>query len=203
MAEEQQHGFAFEDWVKRTFFDIHYTSEWDIPKELNPTPENGPISIKTAKWGGGVGFGDASRQFQINHTFTLIVGFWEQKGGHKEIVKIVETIVRQEAWRSLWQPITLDNIESLDRTIKDRTTTPEQARKMAQNILGQDPFSTASFTLNPKIDSKKQRRLQCSLSRRMFFEYLAPALSPQKDPIPTLWGRQVNLKLRGGPRFGA
>lgn len=43
MPEEQHHGFAFEDWVKKTFFDIHYTSEWDIPRELNPKPENGFI----------------------------------------------------------------------------------------------------------------------------------------------------------------
>lgn len=87
MVEEQQHGFAFQHWVTELAKQLrisgdpressagNYTSKWDLPSALNPNPDGGPVSIKTAKWNSGIGFGDARRQFQIDETFTLIVGF--------------------------------------------------------------------------------------------------------------------------------
>ena len=78
MVEEQQHGFAFQKWVvehaKHLYeiktgespeAEIGYTDEWDLPASLNPNSSDGPVSIKTAKWNSGIGFGDARRQFQI------------------------------------------------------------------------------------------------------------------------------------------
>lgn len=203
MSEEQQHGFFFEDWVKKTFFHIHYTSEWDIPRKLNPHPENGPISIKTAKWGGGIGFGDAVRQYEINETFTLIVGFWQQSGKYKKIVKVVEAVVAQDMWRKLWEPLQIHDLQRLDRIIKNRDLDPVQVRKSSQRLLAQSPFTDSIITLNPKIDSKQQRRLQCSLSRGHFFQYIAPTVSPDPEKHPKLWGRPVSLRLPGGPRFSA
>lgn len=82
MAEEQQHGFAFQKWCVEVIKHLHpnknpppisYTEKWDLPASLNPEPDGGPISIKTAKWNSGIAFGDACRQFQIDHKFTLIV----------------------------------------------------------------------------------------------------------------------------------
>lgn len=200
MPEEQQHGLAFEDWVKKTFFKLYYTSEWDVPRELNPHPENGPISIKTAKWGSGVAFGDARRQFDIQEPFTLIVGFWEQRGTSKRIVKVVETVVPKNRWRSIWTPITRADLDRIDALIKRRDFSPQRARQEADAALKAVPFSQAVITLNRKIDSKKQRRLQCSLSRSAFFEYLAIGVSREPDAQPALWGQPVGLRLPGGPR---
>jgi hypothetical protein len=46
----QQHGFSFEKWVARKFFNLSDTAQWDIHAKMNPEGEDaGPISIKTAR----------------------------------------------------------------------------------------------------------------------------------------------------------
>lgn len=194
--ERQLHGFKFEDWLKKEFFDIHYGSKWDIPKELNPDKDGGPISIKTAKWKGSIYFGDALRQFEINEAFTLIVGFWESVRNRKKVVKIAETIVSMEKWRKLWNPLTVEDLKELDNIIKDRRVGHIQSRERSQAKIRElkDSGKWSMFTLNPKIDSKTQRRLQCSLSFSSFFKELihADADSVQKDEIFHLWGKRLN-----------
>ncbi len=193
--ERQQHGFKFEDWLKKEFFDIHYGSKWDIPKELNPDSEGGHISIKTAKWRGSIYFGDAIRQFEINEVFTLIVGFWENIRGRKKVVKIVETIVPIEKWKKLWHPLTLNDIKGLDEIIKNRDIGYITAREKSQTKIKElkDNGKWSIFTLNPKIDSKDQRRLQCSISFRAFFKEMF-SIEPdavQRDRAFHLWGKRL------------
>lgn len=192
--ERQIHGFKFEDWLKKTFFDIYYTSEWDIPEKLNPNPAGGPISIKTAKWRCSVYFGDALRQFQINQQFTLIVGFWKSEANKKKIVKILEAVVSLKKWKEIWKPLTIETLMELDNLIKDRSVSPEAARKHIQERLSNLRNSKPTIiTLNPKIDSKTQRRLQCSLSFPNFFKYLA-GIAPdavEEDTVFLLWGEKL------------
>ncbi|BCB96829.1 hypothetical protein JZK55_17510 [Dissulfurispira thermophila] len=193
--ERQRHGFGFEDWLKRTFLDIHYTSEWDIPQELNPNRSGGPISIKTAKWKGAIYFGDALRRFRINSDFTLIVGFWEPIGKKKRIVKIVEQFVSLDEWQRLWAPFTENDLTKLDSLIKDRSMSPDQTRQRIKKELLRlkNANHWGIITLNPKIDSKTQRRLQCSLSFSNFFKELLrvdPAFV-SKDKKIFLWGMEL------------
>lgn len=192
--ERQAHGFKFEDWLKKTFFDIYYTSEWDIPEQLNPNPKGGPISIKTAKWRGSVYFGDALRQFQIQQQFTLIVGFWKSEANKKKIVKIVEAVISPDKWKEIWKPLTAETIRELDSLIKDRSISPEAARKRIQEKLSELRNKKPTIiTLNPKIDSKTQRRLQCSLSFTNFFKYLVgiDIDGVEEDAVFLLWGEEL------------
>ena len=162
MVEEQQHGFAFQKWVvelakhlyevkngKSADEEIGYTNEWDLPASLNPNPSNGPVSIKMAKWNSSIGFGDARRQFQINHKFTLMVGFWEQDGLRKRVVKIVPVIVEHGLWASLWRPIEFADLRNLDEQIKDRNQTYREARQLAQRTVNAPPFSDSIFRVIP------------------------------------------------------
>lgn len=210
MVEEQQHGFAFQEWVidlaKRLTPTMasrpSYTGKWDWPAELNPDPGGGPISIKTAKWKSSIGFGDAIRQFQINEDFTLVVGFWERTGARKRVVKVVCVVVSLDSWASLWKPITFADLKNLDAVIKNRSYDYEEARQHARRIVTAFPFTDSIFRTNPKIDSKHQRRLQCSLTQKNFFQHLAPGITPEKEVSPTLWNHAVPPFLPGHPRFG-
>jgi len=212
MVEEQQHGFAFEKWVIELAKHVNpdkshmlagYTDKWDLPEELNPIASGGPISIKTAKWNSSIGFGDARRQFQIKHKFTLVVGFWERSGLQRRVVKIVSLLVPPEEWATLWGPITLSDLEKLDAEIKNRNYTNEQARQVAKQIVASPPFTKSVFCANRKIDSKGQRRLQCSLTQKNFFQRLAPKINCEKEEAPMLWGHLIPPFLPGRPRFGA
>jgi hypothetical protein len=212
MVEEQQHGFAFEKWVVELAKHLNpdkshllagYTDKWDLPEELNPVADGEPVSIKTAKWNSGIGFGDARRQFQVDHTFTLVVGFWERSGLRKRVVKIVPVLVQPDLWASLWEPITFSDLEKLDAQIKNRGYSFKEARQLAQRAVTSAPFADSVFRANPKIDSKVQRRLQCSLTQENFFKHLAPKITGDKEDEPKLWGHAIPPFLPGRARFGA
>jgi len=194
-GEVQRHGFEFEDWLKKTFFEIYYTSEWDIPAELNPVKAGGPISIKTAKWKSSIYFGDAQARYRIDEPYTLIVGFWKKSGNHKRIVKITESVINPGEWRSFWGGYTEEAIKRLDTIIKSRELTPEEARAEAQEFKASELRGKRGIiSLHPKIDSKTQRRLQCSIPFTDFFDNVVKA-PPEEDETFQLWGRKIEPPL--------
>ena len=90
--------------------------------------------------------------------------------------------------------------ERLDAVIKDRSLSPSEARAAAKKIKSAPPFTQSLIVVNPKIDSKRQRRLQCSLRFADVFTRLAPAADPAPHPRPTLWGLEFPGPIISGPR---
>ncbi len=188
MPETQKHGFDFENWIKDTFFaksHIKYTEKWDVPIELNisnaiPSEfQRLPVSIKTCKFGGSIGFGDAVRQFENDEDFLLIVGFWQQDGGNKNFISVVAAKVTAEQWHKLFETlIENDDVRKLDALIKDRSKDYWEVRKQAKEAKKSDRVKSAMMVLNPKIDSKNQRRLQCSLPFNLFWSNIAKSTFP-------------------------
>jgi hypothetical protein len=200
--EVQAHGFIFEEWIRDTFFDGYvakYTEEWDFPAHANLQFGALPVSIKTARYGSPVGLGDALRQFRINEPFLLIVGFWKQRGDHKNWVNITATKVQPAQWAQLWEPISLSDLQELDTCIKDRSVNYQEARRKAQALKKSSPFSEALITLNPKIDSK-QRRLQCSLRFKVLFDLLAPEAERVESDNPRLFAQDAPTAFPSSPR---
>jgi hypothetical protein len=176
MPEVQLHGFDFENWIKQTFFanlTVSYSYKWDVPAEFNSleiVPQEFrhlPVSIKTCKNRSPIGFGDALRQFKNDEDFLLIVGFWEQNGINKNFVSVEAVKITAQIWRNLFQPLTEKDLKLLDVTIKNKETHYAEVRKLAKEI--KKSFPPTKMVLNPKIDSKIQRRLQCSLPFNAFW----------------------------------
>lgn len=204
MTEVQRHGFIFEDWVKDTFFDGYrggYSDKWDVPKEFNKKYCGLPVSIKTAKYGSTIGLGDACRQFDTKESFLMIVGFWKQEGKHKRIVNVTAVIIEKELWKKLWEPTTLADLIKLDSLIKDTNLHYTKVRKMAQDLKKQKPYSLSEITLNPKIDSKTQRRLQCGIKFSLYFNKIADENSSEINKNPTLWKIEVPKPWESGSRI--
>ncbi len=194
MAEVQKHGLVFEKWVRDTFFEKYetgYGAKWDIAKEANKKYGNLPVSIKSIKYGSSINMGDAIRQRSINEDFVLLVGFWKQEGKLKRIVNVTSTKIDRTLWNSLWEPLSLDDISELDRLIKSYGVHYSEIRKQAQLLKSKHPYCDCSITLNPKIDSKSQRRLQCSIGFNLHFSKIATGDSREAQERPTLWGVEV------------
>ena len=138
-----------------------------VPKEFRHLP----VSIKTCKNCCPIGFGDALRQFKNEEDFLLVVGFWEQSGVNKNFVSVEAVKVTAQIWHNLFQLLTAEDLKLLDSTIKDRETHYAEARKLAKEIKKSLP--PTKMILNPKIDSKIQRRLQCSLPFEAFWSDVA------------------------------
>lgn len=202
--EVQQHGLVFERWINDTFFDGYrppgYTQKWDIPAAVNSAHGGLPVNPKAVKYGAPVGLGDALQQFDINEPFILILGYWRQTGGEKRFVNLTAVTVTPEQWRRLWGPVTRADLEQLDALIKDRSLDYREARKRAQAMKRTTPFTQSILVLNPKIDSKGQRRLQCSLRFKDVFKHLAPDADPGEQAKPELWGVPYPAPLDSRPR---
>lgn len=201
--EVQRHGVVFEQWIRDTFFDgyapTNYTQRWDIPAAANRRFGGIPVNPKAVKLGSPVDLGDALRQFDTEEPFLLIVGFWEQDGPVKRFVNVQAVRVEPAKWRELWQPVTREALAALDATIKDASRPLTDTRAEAQRIKRRVPFTKAVMQVNPKIDAK-QRRLQCSLRFRDFFDHLAPAADRGRTSQPALFGVPLPQELASPPR---
>jgi len=202
--EVQKHGLVFEEWIRDTFFDGYqppsYTQKWDIPASANKLHGGVPVNPKATKDRTPVDLGDALRQYDIAEPFILVIGYWRQDGDQKRFVNIVAPTITPEAWRKLWGPVTRADLERLDAVIKDRNLSPAEARRQAQAIKNAPPFTQAVIVVNPKIDSKTQRRLQCSLRFEDVFKFLAPGADPAPQGTPSLWGVPFPGEVPSVPR---
>lgn len=112
-------------------------------------------------------------------------------------MNIIAPMVTPKLYRSLWEPITLEDLKRLDAVVKDRKPGYREARAAAQKIKSAPPFARAILTVNPKIDEKSQRRLQCSLSFKNVFKRLAPQADSKPQERPQLFGaRAGTVSLR-------
>lgn len=201
--EVQQHGLVFENWICDNFFDGHrpdYTEKWDIPAAANRNHGGIPVNPKAIKYGTTVDMGDALRQFDVDEPFLLLIGFWDQDGPYKNFVNIIAPRIEPADWARLWHPITREDLEKLDAVIKNRDLDYQEARKQAHAIKNAPPFTEAIMVVNPKIDSRGQRRLQCSIRFQDLFKHLAPDTDPAPKVNASLWGVPFPNPIYSPPR---
>lgn len=208
MVEVQAHGFSFEKWVCDHFFSGYtgsYMQKWDVPAEENsseavpPAFRNLPVSIKTAKIGSPIGLGDVLRQRQINERSVIITGFWKQQTPkEKYILDIGCAIFEIESWQHLWGRLTLAEIQEIDLVVKNQGEHYSVVRTKAQTWKKRPAIASCSIVINPKIDSKTQRRIQCSLPYKTFWTDVGREPSLQKEP--ELWGHVFPNPIKSSAR---
>ncbi|HEY5793254.1 MAG TPA: hypothetical protein VIS74_08145 [Chthoniobacterales bacterium] len=209
MVEVQIHGFSFERWVRGTLFEGYsgnYMQKWDIPPDFNQhesIPEqfrNIPVSVKSAKYGSPIGLGDILRQRVIYQPFLMIAGFWRQRTpSEKWIEDIGAAFFDPAQWNGLWGGLTSEGIQVIDAQIKDLGTPYTVARELAQQWKRRlADTSGSAVVVNPKIDSKRQRRIQCSLPFRTFWE--AAGRKPTVCESPALFGFEFENPILSGAR---
>lgn len=164
MTEVQNHGFVFENWVKTVLgvkeLAYNYTQKWDIQGET-------PISVKCMGLTNALEFGSTVRIWEINETFTLVVGRWEQVGFKKIMRSIDEIDITPEILKKMRGDISLEEIRNFDKKIK---TFPagkvgqKQGIEFARMWKAERKDRIGLLTITHKIDSKNQRRIQCNLN---------------------------------------
>jgi hypothetical protein len=202
--EVQHHGVVFESWVRDTFFDGYqpasYTQRWDIPASANRRHGGIPVNPKLAKYRTAVDLGDALRQFEIDESFLLVVGFWRQEGDTKRIVHLLAPEISPALWRKLWHPVTAADLQRLDALIKDTSRPVAETRRLARRMKNSPPFTDAIIQVNPKIGRDGQRRLQCSLRFADVFKHLAPGTDSAPQAHPALFGVEFPGPIDSTPR---
>jgi hypothetical protein len=209
MVEVQAHGFTFEKWVRDTFFDGYsgsYMQKWDIPPDANTHPSvpiafrGIPVSIKTAKLGSPIGLGDVLRQRQIDAGFLMIAGFWRQRTTTEKWIEEIGVVhFPGVKWVELWGQLSIDHLREIDAVIKDMDHHYSIARQRAKSWKASlAEVLSAKLVINPKIDSKSQRRIQCSLPFEVF--WAATGRNPQPTDHPKLFGVQFPNPISSSAR---
>jgi len=170
--EVQAHGNAYEDRVIRERTGMSkeeydalkpngYTSEFDLSKG-QVVDYNG--SIKTTK-NNTICCSDVVRK--MTHTnYRLIVGQYNQVGKEKVFHTEYEFFITPDDDKMLWGKMNIQEVREFVEYVKsipagkDGQLKTKSHRQMLQEQI-QD--TEALFKLNPKVDSKNQRRVQCSL----------------------------------------
>jgi hypothetical protein len=172
MAEVQAHGNVYEDHVisgrtgmSKDEYDAlkpnGYTSEFDLSKGL-VVDYNG--SIKTTK-NNTICCSDVVRK--MTHTnYRLIVGQYTQVGKEKVFHTEYEFFITPDDDKALWGKMDIQEVREFVDYVKGIPSGKEaqlSTKSQRQTLQEQAQDSSALFKLNPKVDSKNQRRVQCSL----------------------------------------
>lgn len=180
MIEVQNHGFVFEDWVKDTLgvknLAYNYTQKWDVLGEM-------PISVKCMGLKNALEFGSAVRIWEINETFTIVIGRWKQIKNKKIIKSIDEINITPKILKKMKGEITLTEIKDFDKRIKSFPAGKKEQKRgieFARRWKLERKNRMGLLTITHKIDSKKQRRVQCNLN---YSNYVQLFGQPSTDAI--------------------
>ena len=171
--EVQAHGNLFEDVKTREITGLSkdeydklksngYTSSMDIVKGLHSDID---VSIKTAK-GKKVDCGDVLRR-RAEYEYDIVIGQWTQAGDNKVFHTEYTFHIKPEHETLLWGKMNYEKLREFDSYIKSipagRAAQQETKieRQVLKNIVED---SNALMSIHPKVDSKKQRRVQCSFN---------------------------------------
>ncbi len=195
MTEVQNHGFVFEDWVKDILgvknLAYNYTQKWDILGET-------PISVKCMGLTNALEFGSTVRIWEINETFTLVVGRWEQIGLKKLIRSIDEIDITPAILIKMRGNITLEELKDFDKKIKSFPAGKEGQKKgieFAKKWKSERKERMGLLTITHKIDSKGQRRIQCNLNYKNYIK-----LFGQPSKKVEFRGHIFTQEISHGPR---
>ena len=171
--EVQAHGNYFEDIKIReltgfskdeydSMKDNGYTSSMDIVKGLHSDRD---VSVKTAK-GRKVDCGDILRR-RSETEYDIIIGVWDQVGDKKIFHTEYTFHIKPEHETLLWGKMSYEKLREFNDYIKSipEGRTAQQNPKVERQLLKTiTEDADAQMKIHPKVDSKKQRRVQCSFN---------------------------------------
>ena len=176
MAAVQSHGFVFEERIcgAKTGLlkkDIgKYTDTHDIPKgQYGSNIVTTNVSCKTTK-SNSVGCGDISRFFDSSNEddLEMVIGVYRQTKAMKTFHTTYVFKIGRNDREKLWGGISRDIIKSFDTYVKSIPPGKEgqQSNKKewkARRKTIYDQHGKGLVSIDAKIDSKTQRRVQCSV----------------------------------------
>lgn len=198
MAEVQLHGNIYEETVildvtgldKASYDNTKkngYTSVWDIEKGEYSDSD---ISIKTTG-NNTVCMGDVIRM--MTHTnYDLVVGVYTQDGDTKVFTTQYTFHITDADTSKIWGSMEKEEVAAFVDFVKAIPHGKEgqlSTKEYRNAFLSEVQDKSALMTINPKVDSKKQRRVQCSMK---LDELLASGVQYDK--------KDINLQVQSARR---
>lgn len=212
MPESQQHGFVWQADIMANVYRVPahviatecYTATHDIPAAHNAL-DHVNLSIKTTGNAKRVDMGDALRIYDTiasGEGFHMVVIHWEQEGLQKKLVSITEVSLTG-ALHSLFGTLTREELVALDTAVKayPKGCSAKDPRCAPITALCEQLCSkSGAIQLNKKIDSKSQRRLQCSFHNFTKFLTDYPERVVAQSSTSVFRGGSIQSCIESSPR---
>jgi hypothetical protein len=210
--EVQKHGFVWEKDIlcniygatKEELKEIKYTNRIDLPAHLNRLDKCN-ISVKTTKDENTVCMADCLRVFDAVSSGTpkhMVVVHYEQIQNIKKIINITEVDLT-DTRDLLFGTLTRSQIEELDKLVKSvpkgRAPNPQEKNEI-DSLRDYLRGLSGAILLNVKIDSKNQRRLQCSFNNFPQFLEENPERIVATSNTNEFRGGTISSQIISGPR---
>jgi hypothetical protein len=172
MAEVQAHGNSFEDMIIRERTGLS-KEEYDKLKENGYTSTydlcNGLIvdydgSIKTT--GSKVICCSDILRMMSHQEYRIIVGCYDQVANQKVFHTQYEFNIRPKDYHTLWGDMKYEDVKNYVnkvKTVQKGKEGQQQYQLVAESWKSEVQSDKSMFMINPKVDSKNQRRVQCSI----------------------------------------
>ena len=207
MPESQKHGFDIERIILRDVFKvaegtrISYTSKDDLPCGLNSLNPGEAISIKTTM-SKSVDMGNPFSIFSCETPTTLIVVRLRQTSPTTKTIESVTEIDLLRAKSYLFGTVSQADLDDLNAATKAippgrqpaAIKAPAHAKKEALNA------ASGAIAFRVKVDSKTQRRIQCSFPDFPAFCAAHPDVVLSHSATPSLRGCALPLTITSPPR---
>lgn len=173
MSEVQSHGIHFEDlkiqertgMSKKEYDNLKlggYISKFDICSGLIVDYD---ASIKTTGTN-TICCADLLTMMKHTQDYHMIVGCYNQIKKVKQFYMQYEFFISSYNYKTLWGDINYNDVETYVNYIKSIPHGKQaqlEYRSIANSLKTEIIKDNSLFIINPKVDSKKQRRVQCSI----------------------------------------
>ena len=172
-TQSQAHGLFWDNEIREKVFGLpkckNDTKKYDICCEENKYNNTENISIKTSS-NNNIDCGDILRFFNgdFDNNYTIILIRYVQLNNQKKINEIIEINYNLELRNYLFGSITEDILTNYVNLIKAIPNGPVNT-EVKQNYKKQKTQLQNEYNMriniSPKVDSKTQRRVQCSIPK--------------------------------------
>ena len=209
-TQSQSHGFIIENDIREKCFGLEYennnTDRHDIPKEKNKHDENENCSIKTTG-SNMIDCGDllSFYGYDFDEKNTIIVYKYKQiDDNHKKLENIYEINYNKECHKRLFGDVSIDVLKEYVDFVKSipKHINKDELKKYRDDYKKKKKEIQNKYKLkiniSPKVDSKTQRRVQCSIPKfqellRDYIVYESKTTHPEKPNM--LRGEEIVLQF--------
>jgi hypothetical protein len=207
-TQSQSHGLFWDSEIRDKVFGlgqcINDTKKYDIEAEENKFDPEENVSIKTSS-NNNIDCSDILRFFNgdFSKKYTIILIRYEQKADTKCIKEIIEIAYTSVLRDHLFGTISGEVLQQYVDFVKAIPSGPvaeeiKKEYKFKKNALQKD--YNMAINISPKVDSKSQRRVQCSIPKVDQLLERFPEIIISRSFEPVVRNVPISAQIKSEPR---
>lgn len=207
-TQSQSHGLYWDNEIRVNVFNVSQcvndTIKYDIPCENNKFNSNENISIKTSG-NNNIDCGDIIRFYETepSNKVTIILIRYKQIGEQKKIYEILELDYNEKLRKILFGDIpkaVLYGYVNFIKSIENGVVSDEIKKQYKVCKQKMQKEYNMYINISPKVDSKNQRRVQCSIPKIDELLEAYPEFIISRNTEAIIRGVQITSTIESGKR---